>query len=358
MVNTSLDKLYYEGVYEYKLGSELYKRFLPIDEYSLIFEAEDPVIAEKNKRIERAQDRSQSGVSKIISAVKKMISNLIDSIKDFFDRLGLKGDEKAQFEAYRKQMAENPALKNKRITVKDFRAVNQQYEALIADVERDMRAERDGEQHPINAKIHEYEERLKNIGLAQGSIIAADVAIKMAESNVNTAKMIQTALRKDNGIMDQLVASLGAKEAGKVKKSIDAAARNSIFTRLKVKIRGKQYHDAEECIKATITELKNGGFVNPFTFLGRNQLNNQYTKGYTRAAIKSGAVGAKNAAVDTVKKKGGDFVHKLFTGKSKTEKKRNQEAEYTTAGDFLFGGAKRRKESQQAPPEPNKDPNK
>ena len=30
----------------------------------------------------------------------------------------------------------------------------------------------------------------------------------------------------------------------------------------------------------------------------------------------------------------------------------------TSAGDFLFGGFKRRKESQQAPPEPNKDPNK
>ena len=52
------------------------------------------------------------------------------------------------------------------------------------------------------------------------------------------------------------------------------------------------------------------------------------------------------------------LVHKLFTGKSKTEKKGNQEAEYTAAGDFLFGGAKRRKESQQAPPEPDKDPNK
>lgn len=358
MIDTSFDKLYYEGVCEYKLGSELYKRCLPIDEYSLIFETEDPVIAEKNKRIEKAQNRSQSGVSKIISAVKKMITNLIDSIKDFFDRLGLKGDEKAQFEAYRKQMAENPALKNKRITVKDFRAVNQQYEALIADVERDIRAERDGDQHPIDAKIHEYEERLKNIGLAQGSIVAADVAIKMAESNVNVAKMIQTALRKDNGLMNQLVASLGAKEAGKVKKTIDAAAKNSIFTRLKVKIRGRQYHDAEECINATITELKNGGFANPFTFLGRNQLNNQYTKGYTRAAIKSGAAGAKDAVGDTVNKKGADFVHKLFTGKSKTEKKRNQDAEYTAAGDFLFGGAKRRKESQQAPPEPDKDPNK
>ena len=240
MVDTSLDKLYYEGVYEYKLGSELYNRCLPIDEYSLIFEAEDPVIAEKNKRIERAQDRSQSGVSKIISAVKKMITNLIDSIKDFFDRLGLKGDEKARFEAYRKQMAENPALKNKRITVKDFRAVNQQYEALIADVERDMRAERDGEQHPIDAKIHEYEERLKNIGLAQGSIVAADVAIKMAESNVDTAKKIQRGLRSDSKLMDQLCKSLGDKEAGKFKKSIDAAARNSIFTRLKVKIRHQQ----------------------------------------------------------------------------------------------------------------------
>ena len=358
MVDTSLDKLYYEGVYEYKLGSELYKRCLPIDEYSLIFEAEDLVIAEKNKRIERAQDRSQSGVSKIISAVKKMITNLIDSIKDFFDRLGLKGDEKARFEAYRKQMAENPALKNKRITVKDFRAVNQQYEALIADVERDMRAERDGEQHPIDAKIHEYEERLKNIGLAQGSIVAADVAIKMAESNVDTAKKIQRGLRSDSKLMEQLSKSLGDKEAGKFKKSIDAAARNSIFTRLKVKIRHQQYEHVEDAFQATITELKNGGFANPFSWLGRNQLNNQYTKGYTRAAIKSGAVGAKNAVVDTVKKKGDDFIHKLFTGKSKTEKKRNQEAEYTPAGDFLFGGFKKRKESQQTPPEPDKDPNK
>lgn len=358
MIDSSLDKLYHEGVYEYRLGSELYNRCLPIDDYESIFEAEDPVVAEKNKRIEKAQDRSQSGVSKIISAVKKMITNLIDSIKDFFDRLGLKGDEKAQFEAYRKQMAENPALKNKRITVKDFRAVNQQYEALIADVERDIRAERNGEEHPIDAKIHEYETRLKNIGLAQGSIVAADVAIKMAESNVNVAKTIQTALRRDNGIMDQLVTSLGAKEAGKVKKTIDAAARNSILTRLKVKIRGRQYHDAEECISATITELKNGGFANPFTFLGRNQLNNQYTKGYTRAAIKSGVVGAKDAAVDTVKKKGGDFVHKLFTGKSKTEKKRDQDAEYSSLGDFMLGGVKKRKQKQAAPPEPDRDTNK
>ena len=359
---SALNKLFYEGIREYKLGCELYNRLTPVSDYELIFEAEDPVVAEKNRRIEKAQGRSASGVSKIISAVSQMITRLIDSIRDFFDRLGLKGDEKAKFDEFRKQMQANPALRNKKITVKDFRAINQQYEDLIADVERDIRDSRADEEHPIDAKIHAYEDRLKKIAAAQGTIVAADVAIKMAESNVDTAKMIQRALRADSKLMDQLSKSLGDKEAGKFKKSINAAARNSILTRLKVKIRHQQYEHVEDAFQATITELKNGGFANPFSWLGRNQLNNQYTKGYTRGAIKAGVQAGKEAVGETIKQKFNDAVSKVVTGKSNSEKRASESDEYKSAGEFLFGGIRQKiadkKKSQQAPPAPNKDQSK
>lgn len=42
----------------------------------------------------------------------------------------------------------------------------------------------------IEQEQTDYEERLKNIALAQGSIVDDDVAIKMSESNINTAKML------------------------------------------------------------------------------------------------------------------------------------------------------------------------
>lgn len=88
---------------------------------------------EKN---DAAAAKASSGLKKVIDSVLAMIKRLKDAIVDFFERRKLDEEERKAMNALEEAMRKDPSLKNKKITVADFRKVQGEYEAITKEIEK------------------------------------------------------------------------------------------------------------------------------------------------------------------------------------------------------------------------------
>ena len=262
---------------------------VPISEYSILFETDDPVVAAKMKNNEKNIEKSKSGIGKIIDGIISIIRRFVDTIQEFFIHLTMGKNERSQFEAFKEQMAKNPSLRNKKITVKDFRKINKEYDSIMSEIDSEIKKCRAGEDHPVDALIHKCENILKNTASATATILTADAALKMAESDQIIAKEMQKTLKSEGKAMQQLKNTIGEKEFNKYKKRIDAAAKNTLLTRMKLKLLRRKYDNISSALNSTKDTFIHAGFANPFTWMGKVANKNEDTKrvvDFTKSTIK------------------------------------------------------------------------
>ena len=242
-------------------AQETMKEWIPMTDYEVLFEAaEKKETADKVVANEQVAEKSVGFVRKAIDAVINLIKKLYYAVKDLIDRCTMSGDERDAFDAFRQAMKDDPSLKNKKVTVRDFREINKKYDELLKEVEDNIRIVKKDESHPLDALVAKVTDTLKGAATSASVIIAADAAIKIADSNVNAAKMLKNLLKSDIGVMDGLSKALGKRGANAFKKDIDAAAKNTLLHRLKVKIYRHKYDDLMSAIRGTINSLTHAGF--------------------------------------------------------------------------------------------------
>lgn len=321
------------------LAQESMKEWIPMTEYEWIFEAtEDPVVAANAEKNEATMTKSSGHIKKAIDAVIGMIKKLASAVSDFIARLTMKGDERKAFESFKEQIKKDPTLKNKKVTVQDFRKINDQYDEILKEIDKEIRMVKANEKHPIKKIVDQVTTFLGGTLKATGVIVGSDMAIKMAESNVMTAKVISQTLRLDESFMEELSKTLGEKDATNYQKRVDAAAKNTLLTRLKIKVLRRQYESAQDCVNATINSLSHGGFMNPLTDMGRKFLNNEYTGTALKQTTKSAIKGAKDAVKGEVRDVIDKKVDKIIDPK---QKRLNGTDEYKSVGEFFTGNKKK-----------------
>ena len=233
-----MDEILPIGYYMYNLSiiEEYMKEWIDIDEYSLLFESEsDPVVKAQSKNDE-VSSKSSNIVVKLIQNAIKMINSLIESITNFFAELGLNGDEKEAFNNFREQIKNNV----------------------------------------IDKKVE-----------PASLIVTSEVALKMAESDQNTARALKVTLEHDKSFLEALEKEFGHGEAKRFKKRIDNAAKMTTLTKLMITLRGTRCKNIESCLKTTTTELRRGGFINPFSRIGRMMWKNKETREINKTITKN-----------------------------------------------------------------------
>lgn len=282
------------------LIEETMKEWIEIDEYSILFEStSDPVVNAQMKNEEIA-DRSTNIVVRAIKGVIRMITSFIESITNFFAELTMSGDERAVFNNLREQIKNNPALKNKKFTVKDFRKIGKDYDTILSNIDKELVKAKADDKYGLDKIISDAKDFLGKTLTTSSVIVTSDVAIKMAESDQNIAKGINLILKNDKKTMSELEKSLGKKETKNFKKRINSAAKFSTLTQLKIKILRRKYDTLEDCVKSTISDLSKGGFMNPFTRMGKLFRSNEDTKQVVKAAEKASIAAGKGAIKGTV----------------------------------------------------------
>ena len=242
-------------------AQEAMKELIPMTEYELIFEAaENPETAEKVAKNEATAKKSVGFVRKAIDAVIEMIKRVFEAIGDFINRCTMKGDEREAFMAFKEAMRKDPSLKNKKITVRDFRKINKEYDNILAEIDQNIRALKSNENHPIEELTKKVGDFLKNTTGAVTATVGAELAIKMADSNIDAAKGLRLLLKQDTGILESLSKSLGKKNTEKLQKEINAAAKRTILHRLKVKVFRHKYDTLGDCVSSVISACTHAGF--------------------------------------------------------------------------------------------------
>lgn len=296
-----MDEILPIGYYMYNLSiiEEYMKEWVDIDEYSLLFESSsDPVIKAQSKNDE-ISSKSSNIIVRLIQNVIKMINSLIESITNFFAELGLKGDEKEAFNNFRDQIKKDPKLKNVKVTVKDFRKINQEYDAILKKSEQELRKAKADETYDLSGIIGELNNTINKKIEPASLIVTSEVALKMAESDQNTARALKVTLEHDKSFLEALEKEFGRGEAKRFKRRIDNAAKMTALTKLMITLRGTRCKNIESCLKTTTTELTKGGFINPFSRSGRMMWKNKETRKINKTITKN----APNYIAGTVKGK-------------------------------------------------------
>lgn len=246
------DQDFFTALKELSIMLEEYEELTP---YQILYEENKPDVSEQMQKNANIEKKSESSIMKAVHAIQRLISNVISSIKNFFSELTMGKDEKVLFNQMEEAFKKDPELKNKKLTVKDFRTISKQYDEKINQLETEIRDCMSNNKSPSQELLDGISTFLKN-GLTAGTaILATEVAVKAARSNMGVAKMIQKQLNDDGAIVKKLADALGKDEYNKFKKEITKDSRLLGAHRLLVRLRSKKYENLRACILDTFSQL-------------------------------------------------------------------------------------------------------
>lgn len=240
---------------------------IPKTASELFFEADDNSIANN----QQAQ-KSQNILIKAIRALKNMISTLIKKITDFIQRMFMSKEEKERFERFKQLAASDPNLKNKKMTLKDFRKINAEYQKAINDIDAQIAAidrQSDEEAARTVEKVQEIASNVvKGIKQSATTIFSVDMALRLAENNKDAAKWIQKKLKNEDDIISNLEKQIGKERTADFQKKIKSSTRKISLHRIKVWMLGQYHGTMSGALSQTVNDFQD--LLNPNTSLSSN----------------------------------------------------------------------------------------
>ena len=158
-------------LYHLYAAQEAMNDYIELDVYQSIFEAEDPKVKEQVQQNEKTSksvvDHLKAAIDWIIDLGKK----IIDSFKTLFQNLGMSKDDRAAYEEFKKACKEDPSLKNKKVTVRDFRKVQGDYKALLKEIEEADRALAANKEYPLEKLMNKIKNFAGGAGKGQAGAV-------------------------------------------------------------------------------------------------------------------------------------------------------------------------------------------
>ena len=171
-----------QALYEAELSMADY---VELTSYQTIFEADDPEVQAQQETNAEAQGKTENALIRAVKAVKAMISSLINAIADFLRKLTMSSEERKSFDEFKAACASDPSLKDKKITVQDYRNVMAQYDAMIKQLEEGMRnAETEKAKNSMEAKLNAIRYKIDELK-RQSELIKVQIKSKNNNKNIN-----------------------------------------------------------------------------------------------------------------------------------------------------------------------------
>ena len=193
---------------------------LPI--YEAVFtEAEE--LEKINEENSEASEKSISLLRKALNVVKGIYNTIKQIIKDFIDYIKLSSSEKDQFKQFEEECKNNPEFANKKITVKNWKAIEDAYDKAIGIAESEIKdmTRRKDEARP-NVLNYFKTAAEKAAGIAKDAAVEVTVqkALSMAKESPKLARQLYEEMDKENSITRQIEAQLGEKQYKKTKREL------------------------------------------------------------------------------------------------------------------------------------------
>lgn len=227
-----------------------------IDPYSEIFEAADEEVKAQIENNNKATDSAISHLKKAAEAVLNMIRNIIDSMIDFFKKRRMSDLEREAYNNFKEAVKKDPSIKNKKVTVTDFRKLKSEYNEILADVEKYDRALAEGKKTDVEELTNAIGKRLEGIAKGVSVSVSCDMALKMATSSRELSQLMLRKLQEDERIQKILVDGIGKKQAKTVEKDLKSLGKRLSLKRFWMKRHGQMCDSVDEAIYKTFTQVK------------------------------------------------------------------------------------------------------
>ena len=248
MTNAELYDIYIEGQREL---ADAMAMFTPISEYATIFEADNPEVQQRVRENKDAVNKAQGGLAKIFNSIKRIISNVITAIRNFFDRARLSAEEKKAFDAFKAACAQDPSLKNKKITVRAWQEIEAKGAELRKQGEAILRNE--------NAQPTECEQFIKNVEnyiTSTAGGVATTVTVDFLKKSMvrcpQVADMILSQMKSDNEWCDKIRNNMGEKSYGKFEKYTESMRNRSRVMMFMARLGKKRYENLHSAMESSI----------------------------------------------------------------------------------------------------------
>lgn len=307
-----------ESLYYLMLAQEALDEYIEIDTYAAIFEAESPNVKEQDAKNEAVANKTTSYLQKAIDAIISLGKSIIKAISNFLANLTMSSEERKEYEDFKKACKEDPSLKNKKVTVTDFRKMREEYEKLkieVKEAEKALAAEKD---FPLESLLNKIKGFASNAGKGVAVSVTAEAAVRLASSSKEMAQLLKSYVTSDTELMEGMKKTLGKHQTNKFKREINSLGKRISLKRAMMKLNGELATSLEGAVKDTFS--KKG----IFSILTRASGNKE-----VRTAV--GTVGA-DTIVGAVK--GGKMAYDNTRAEKKALKYADKVIKNQTSGDF------------------------
>lgn len=239
---------------------EMMDDFTEIDPASIfIYEAglekSDPIF-DKNQGILMNATRL---LMYLIKKVKSLIDKFFSSMKNCIDYIFLKKEDKERYDQYVAYIKSHPNMKDKKITVKDWKAIERHYDAALrrAEVLSKKVAERQITEEEAKKEEKSIMDDLTSLTGKCSAIVTVETALRMAKACPESARQVAEYMTKDQNLMNALEKELGKKEMNKFQNKVQKMTKETYFSKLRSLIMAKKQKDIFDVVDDIMNEIGN-----------------------------------------------------------------------------------------------------
>ena len=314
---------YLSSLYKLEL---LMEDYVELSDYQILFEADNPDVSQQMQKNANIQKESGGLLTKAVNGILSLIRSIIDSIKNFFQELFMGNNENILYNQFREACAKDPTLKNKKVTVNDYKAAMKAYDEKITEIDREL--QKSANQPTASQElIDSCMGMIKSGVAASGAVVTSEIALNMAYNNIAIAKSLQKALNDENAVMMALQKNLGEKEAKRFKKDIESLTKKFSLHKIKVQLMQKKYDSLQQCITGTLQQisgLTKGKLFSNIPLLRKIFNNETLGPSETKKKIKTNAKKAFTGGYEDYQATGVDFITGRSVDKKEQSRIRNQ----------------------------------
>lgn len=193
-------------------------------------------------------------IKKILAEIRKIISNVIGSIKNKIQYMCLSKEKKAQYDEFCQWLAANPAAKSKTITVKNWKTIGAEYDKIekqIVEAYNDDAVDANG----LTLKATDLFNNLNSVAKASVGAITVDAAMYFAKSSPKIAQTVQMFLENNQALLKNIEDEIGEKDTQKMMNKVNKLTKESTFRRIMAKLGQHKERTLSETVDSYVNSL-------------------------------------------------------------------------------------------------------